>query len=109
MESDPNYQNISVLNPIQQFLMPQLQTLREGINPSSTDDGDGISALVIAIQMIIKYCKKLKYTRNIYLVTNGAGLFEQDETDEIVARIKSEGINLTVLYVKLSTCERGVH
>ena len=109
MEKDPNYQNISVLNPIQQFLMPQLHALRENIKPSDTDDGDGISALVIAIQMIIKYCKRLKYTRNIYLVTNGTGIFDPEGTDEIVAQIKGEGINLTVLYVEPSSSEMMPH
>lgn len=97
MESDPNYQHISVLNPIQQFLMPQLRALRENIQLSKTDFGDSISAVVIAIQMIIKYCKRLKYTRNIYLVTNGTGIFDTRGIEDIVTQIKAEGINLTIL------------
>lgn len=107
LESDPNYHHISLLNPIQQFLMPQLRAVRESIQPSKTNQGDGISAIVIAIQMIVKYCKKLKYTRNIYLVTNGTGPFDPDGIAEIVAQIKNEGINLTILGVDFDDEEFG--
>ena len=77
--------------------MPQLRSVREQIVPSHTEGGDGISALVIAIQMIVKYCKKLKYIRNIYLVTNGMGSYDPDGLDEIIKQIVSEGIKFTVL------------
>lgn len=77
--------------------MPQLRDLRENLVPNETDDGDGISALVIAIHMIIKYCKKLKYTRNIFLITNGTASFDDDGIDQIIAQINNEGIRLTVL------------
>ncbi|KAF8418820.1 putative Ku family DNA helicase [Tirmania nivea] len=107
LESDPNYEHISLLSPIQQFLMPQLRAVRESIQPSETDQGDGISAIVIAIQMIAKYCKKLKYTRNIYLVTNGTGSFDPDGIEEIVAQINNEGINLTILGVDFDDEEFG--
>jgi len=87
--------------------MPQLRAVRDSIQPSKADQGDGISAIVIAIQMIVKYCKKLKYIRNIYLVTNGTGSFDPDGIEEIVARIKDEGINLTILGVDFDDEEFG--
>lgn len=77
--------------------MPDLRTLQDTLAPSKTNKGDGISAICIAIQMIMTYCKKLKYTRNICLVTNGMGDFDTDEIDNITDQIKAEGINLTVL------------
>ncbi|KAI5792453.1 putative Ku family DNA helicase [Peziza echinospora] len=104
---DPAYQCISVIEPIQQFLMPQLRSVREQIVPSHTEGGDGISALVIAIQMIVKYCKKLKYIRNIFLVTNGRGSYDPDGLDEIIKQIVSEGIKLTVLGVDFDDEEFG--
>lgn len=82
---------------VDRFLMPQLRNLQSAAKPSNTNKGDGISALCIAIQMIMTYCKKLKYIRNICLVTNGTGEFDPDELEEIKHQIKSEGINLTVL------------
>ncbi|KAF8476846.1 putative Ku family DNA helicase [Kalaharituber pfeilii] len=104
---DDAYKNITVLNPIQQFLMPQLRNLRENLKPSKTDSGDGISALVVAIQMIMRYCKKLKYIRNIYLVTNGTALFDSYGIDDIIKRIQEEGINLTILGVDFDDPDYG--
>ena len=84
------------------------------IKVSKTDNGDGksavplkcssflisytaISAIVIAIQMIIKYCKKLKYKRKIVLVTNGLGYFDADDTAEITKKIIEDNIELVIL------------
>lgn len=77
--------------------MPNVRELQGTLKPSKTNKGDGISAICIAIEMIMTYCKKLKYTRNICLVTDGMGDFDTDEIDNIKDQIKAEGINLTVL------------
>ena len=58
-----------------------------------------ISSLVIAIQMISTFCKKLKYKREIVLVTNGTGLINSEGLDQIKEKIKEDNIKLTVLYV----------
>jgi len=56
-----------------------------------------ISALVVAINMINIYTKKLKYKRKIVLVTNGRGLMDFDDMDEIAAKIKEDDMELVVL------------
>ena len=67
------------------------------------DDGSliavGISAIVVAIQMISAFCKHLKYIKKIVLVTNGTGCFDPDGLDAIAAQIERERIELTVLLV----------
>jgi len=50
--------------------------------------------------MISKQCRKLKYIRNIILVTNGRGSMDADDLDDIVKKIREDEINLIVLYVK---------
>lgn len=92
--------------------MPDLRKLRELIKPSKTDEGDGtlglpgggivltitaISSLVIAIQMVNEYTKKLKYKRRIVLVTNGLGTMNTDGLDHIVGKMKEDSIELLVL------------
>lgn len=57
-----------------------------------------ISAIVIAIQMISKHCKKLKYQRRIVLVTNGRGSLDGEEVSQISDKIKADGIELVVVY-----------
>lgn len=81
---------------------------------SDTTDGDGtrilltlkgpstnlsaISAIVIAIQMITKHCKKLKYKRKIVLVTDGRGSMDADDVSQITQKIKADEIELVVMY-----------
>lgn len=76
-----------------------------------------ISAIVIAIQMITKYTKKLKYKRKIVLVTDGRGLLDADPDGiaEISKKIKADEMELVVLYMSpflvqglLLTIDRGV-
>ena len=58
-----------------------------------------ISAIVIAIQMITKHCKKLKYKRKIVLVTDGRGSMDADGMSEITEKIKTDNMELMVMYV----------
>lgn len=57
-----------------------------------------ISAVVIAIQMITKHCKKLKYKRKIVLVTDGRGSMDAEDISQITEKIKSDDIELVVMY-----------
>lgn len=84
-------------SPLGRFLMESMRDLKRDLVPSSTVQGDGISAICIAIDMIMRYCKKLKYIRNIVLVTDGRGSFDVDGVDDICRQIKEERINLTVM------------
>lgn len=98
--------------------MPDIRRLRELIKPSHTNRGDGmsstthgvskhtdnyeaISSIIIAIQMISTYCKKLKYKREIVLVTNGNGAMNNEGLDQIQKKITDDNIKLTVLWVAL--------
>ncbi|KAF3929000.1 hypothetical protein ABW19_dt0208141 [Dactylella cylindrospora] len=107
VQNDENYENISILSPMGQFLMPQIRVLQSTLRPSRTEKGDGISALVVAIDIIEKYCKRLKYIRNIVLLTNGNGSYDFDGFDDIVAQIKDQGINLTILGVDFDDPDFG--
>ena len=58
-----------------------------------------ISAVVIAIQMITKYCKKLKYKRKIVLITDGRGSIDADPDgiQEISKKISADEMELVVM------------
>ena len=66
---------------------------------SSLNSERSISAIVVAIMMITKYCKKLKYRRKIVLVTDGRGSLDADDSSEIVKKIIADGMELVVVYV----------
>jgi len=53
--------------------------------------------MVVAIQMIAKHCKKLKYRRRIVLVTNAEGSIDADDSSEITKKIVGDGIEIAVM------------
>lgn len=102
------YDHLSVLQPISQILLPDLNRLRDVLRPGATEfEGDAISAIILAIQMIIQQCKKLKYIRKIVLVTNGRGPMDTSMSDEIVKKVQADGINLVILGVDFDDAEYG--
>ncbi|KAF5865037.1 ATP-dependent DNA helicase II subunit 2 [Aspergillus alliaceus] len=107
LEDDLHFSHISVLSNIKQFLMPDIRKLEDELKPSQTDKGDAISAIILAIQMIITHCKKLKYRRKIVLVTNGQGRMSDENLDEIVKRIKEDNIELVVMGTDFDDAEYG--
>ncbi|QSS63425.1 Ku family DNA helicase [Histoplasma capsulatum] len=66
-----------------------------------------ISSLILAIDMIVRYCKKLKYKRKIVLVTDGMGAMDIDGIDGIVSKINEENIELVILGVDFDDPEYG--
>jgi ATP-dependent DNA helicase 2 subunit 2 len=51
------------------------------------------------MQMIITYCKKLKYKRKIVLVTNGTGSMSNEGLKSIVSKLQEDNIELVIMYV----------
>ena len=87
--------------------MSTIRTLMKQIKPSKTDNGDAISAIVLAIQTIWTVCKVLKYKRRIVLVTNGTGTIDEDGIPDIVEKVNELDIELTVLGVDFDDSEYG--
>ncbi|KAI4217892.1 MAG: hypothetical protein LQ349_008968 [Xanthoria aureola] len=109
LSHEESFEHISVLHEISNILLPDLKELHSKIVLSSTDRGDAISAIVIAIQMIIKYCKKLKYKRKIVLVTDGRGPLDADpdSVQEITNKIKQDNMELVIVGVDFDDAEFG--
>ncbi|OJJ03536.1 hypothetical protein ASPVEDRAFT_737011 [Aspergillus versicolor CBS 583.65] len=97
LQDESHFSHISVFSEIKQFLMPDIRQLAEQIKPSNGDKGDAISALILAIQMIITHCKKLKWKRRIVLITNGMGRMNSENLGDIVSKVKEDNIELVVL------------
>lgn len=107
LDTEEEYENINVLQGIKQTLMSDLHILRDELKPSRTNKGDALSALVIAIQMITKHCKRLKFARKIVLVTNAMTPMDTDDNDDIVKQIKDHNMQLTILGVDFDDAEFG--
>ncbi|KAL0931859.1 ku family dna [Colletotrichum truncatum] len=107
MQDDDGYENISVLQELGPMTMSSLRELKEKVKPSDTDVGDAVSAVVIAVDMIQTFTKKLKYKRRVYLVTDGLAPIDGDDVDAIAKKINSDGIELIVLGVDFDDAEYG--
>jgi ATP-dependent DNA helicase 2 subunit 2 len=107
LSRDPAYRHISVLQEISQIQMGELRKLQNELVVSSTTGGDAISAIVVAIQMIVVQCKKLKYTRRIVLVTDAKLIMETEDLGHVTSKLKEDGIELVVLGVDFDDAEYG--
>ena len=107
LDADEGFSNIKTLQGIQQTLLPDLRQLRESIKPSRSSVGDVISALVVAIEMMERHTKKLKWQRKIIIVTDAARPMDGDDVEQIASKILDDGIELTVLGVDFDDAEFG--
>ncbi|KAI1331123.1 Ku70/Ku80 N-terminal alpha/beta domain-containing protein [Xylariaceae sp. FL0255] len=100
------YDQISILRELGPMSMKDLRELRQHVKPSNTASGDCISAIVVAMEMIERLTKKLKYNRKIILVTDGEAPLDT-EIDGISERISELGIQLIVLGVDFDDADFG--
>ncbi|KAL2752505.1 hypothetical protein ACRALDRAFT_1065627 [Sodiomyces alcalophilus JCM 7366] len=107
VQDDAGYENISVLQDIKSMSMSSLKHLQTVIKPSSTETGDALSAIAIALQMMSIFTKHLKYTRHIYLITDGTAPIDDTGVDDIVEKANEDGVQVTVLGVDFDDPEYG--
>lgn len=81
---DEGYENISVLQPLGPLTMPKFHDVKVKIKASQSEEGDAISAIVVAIHMIEGFIPKLKTgklrsaVRKIILLTDGQGVIDEE-------------------------------
>lgn len=97
LEDEDGYENISVLQELGPMTMSSLRSLQSSVAPSQTMAGDAISAIVIAVDLIDTFTKKLKWNRKIVLVTDGQGALDADDIADIATKMNDSKIQLTVL------------
>ncbi|KAI5859390.1 SPOC domain-like protein [Durotheca rogersii] len=107
LQEDESYGHISILQELGPMNLESFRSLQGRIQPSDAEYGDCISAVVVAVEMIEGFTRKLKYKRKIILVTDGEAPIDPDDFDEIAAKIKDCGIELVVLGVDFDDAEFG--
>ncbi|ORY14922.1 ATP-dependent DNA helicase II subunit 2 [Clohesyomyces aquaticus] len=104
IEESDGYSNITILSLLKQFLLVDIRDLHVKLRPSSTDDGDVLSALAVAIQMIDttttgKTGNKLKFDRKINIISDGYGFMDTADLDAIAEKLKEDEVELNILQV----------
>jgi ATP-dependent DNA helicase 2 subunit 2 len=57
-----------------------------------------MSALIVGVDLITKYCRTLKYIKNVVMITDGRGATDWSQSDDIAEQINLENINLSILF-----------
>lgn len=96
------YEHIAVLKELGMLEMESLRSLQQAIEPSDTNEGDAISAIVVAGEAIkefttLKTGKPGAFARRIILLTDGEGETSSDDITAIAARLDELQISLTVV------------
>ena len=82
--------------------LEHLPDLQSKITPGSTNAGDAISAIVLAVQLITEFTtlksgKLGAFARKIVLLTDGQGMMDDQGIEQIANRINECGITLVVV------------
>jgi ATP-dependent DNA helicase 2 subunit 2 len=103
-ESHEGYENITVLRNI---TTPDLELLRqiENITPGDRD-GDFISALIVAMDMLIKKVGHKSIQKRIFLVTSAGGPANTDDLPIIVSKLQEMDARLNVIGVEFGPSEQ---
>lgn len=56
-----------------------------------------MSALVVGLDLLMNYCKKLKYIKNLIIITDGRGPVDWNGTEDVAQQINRENVNLSIL------------
>lgn len=107
MQQEDGYENINVIQTIQNMEMQQLKRLPDQLVPSRTDSGDALSAVILGVDMLMKHCRHLKFIKKLFLITNATGSLDADDIEQTAAQIKQNDIQLTVLGVDFDDPEYG--
>ena len=97
LAEEEGYENISVMQELTPITMQHLRDLQSKIKPSDVGDGDAISAIVVAMEMIVRFCKHLKYAKKIVLMTDAMATIDGDQVEHIYKKINDEGIELVIM------------
>ncbi|CAK7563236.1 MAG: ATP-dependent DNA helicase yku80 [Sporothrix epigloea] len=108
LQNDDGYDNITVLQNIDVMSLTAMRQLGPKIRPSKTVDGDAVSAIIVAVEMIsVAAPARLKFNRKIVLVTDGRGAIDGDDFDDLAHRINELGISLVIIGVDFDDAEYG--
>ncbi|KAK9475920.1 SPOC like C-terminal domain-containing protein [Lipomyces japonicus] len=100
-DDQAGYDHITAHFGIRQFMASDFRQLRDKL-VAGDFQGDIVSGIVVAIQMISLYCRHLKYVKRIVVLSNlnaDLGLDDEDEYAPIAQKLADERIGVEVLCV----------
>ncbi|KAJ3055533.1 X-ray repair cross-complementing protein 5 [Rhizophlyctis rosea] len=103
-EDEQGYQNISAYESARAdedalLYMADLDMIRFVYDGASKDEaaGDVFEGMIIAIQMLDKHCRHLKWKKKIYLFTNAENYMNDEGREDVVSKVKDMGVSMNII------------
>ncbi|KAF9917084.1 ATP-dependent DNA helicase II subunit 2 [Lobosporangium transversale] len=95
-ENGADYQNVEVLRPLEMASLDVMKSVQNDAKLGETM-ADCMDGLIVAMDMMVKFCKKLKYEKKIYILTDACAEINTQDVDTIKASLISDNITLNVV------------
>ncbi|KAG0044609.1 ATP-dependent DNA helicase II subunit 2 [Gryganskiella cystojenkinii] len=95
-EGNADYQNVDVLRGLGVATLDLMKGVQNDVKIGEVM-GDCVDGLIVSLDMITKFCKKLKYEKKIYILTDASSPINDDGTDAIMTTLKEDNIQLNVI------------
>ncbi|RKP10867.1 SPOC like C-terminal domain-containing protein [Thamnocephalis sphaerospora] len=91
------YPHITLARPLAMADLALLQSVDETQLEKGTAPADCVDALVVAIDMLMRHCRQLKYSKRIYLITDAETEANIADLDAIQEQLQINGIGLDIV------------
>ncbi|KAF9986533.1 ATP-dependent DNA helicase II subunit 2 [Mortierella antarctica] len=91
-----DYQFVDVLQPLGIATLDLMKGVQDDIELGETM-GDCMDGLIVSLDMMTKFCKKLKYQKKIYIITDASAALNTEGLEHITPTLKEDGIELNVI------------
>ncbi|KAG0292960.1 ATP-dependent DNA helicase II subunit 2 [Dissophora globulifera] len=95
-ENGADYQFVDVLQPLGIATLELMKGVQDDVKLGETM-GDCMDGLIVAMDMMTKFCKKLKYEKKIYILTDACGEINSDGLETIISNLAGDNIQLNVI------------
>ncbi|KAG0330003.1 ATP-dependent DNA helicase II subunit 2 [Podila humilis] len=95
-DGSADYQFVDVIQGLDLATLDLMKGVQNDIEYGDTM-GDCMDGLIVAVDMITKFCKRLKYEKKIYLLTDACAEINPDGVEAIQESLKDENVQLNVI------------
>ncbi|KAK3822012.1 MAG: SPOC like C-terminal domain-containing protein [Linnemannia elongata] len=90
------YQHVDVLQPLGVATLDLMKGVQNDVELGE-NAGDCMDALIVALDMMTKFCKKLKYEKKIYILTDSYSEMNTDGSEQITTALHDDNVQLNVI------------
>ncbi|KAF9103343.1 ATP-dependent DNA helicase II subunit 2 [Mortierella sp. GBA35] len=104
-ENGADYQHVDVLQPLGVATLELMKGVQNDV-AIGEHAGDCMDGLIVALDMMTKFCKKLKYEKKIYILTDSYAEMNTDGVEQIATTLRDDNVQLNVIGTDFD-CEEG--